>query len=204
MNPIALIAFCFVPVVASIFVLAGSVIWTDLIKRVGDINSWMVQPGQVPLGIKVSTGTALHYAWAAFAILVTSLIPHMFLSVSFFPDLHYSCALIYFYYPVTAIAEGVDQPAVQVMNERDNTISHVRIPTSYLSVYSCEPYPFSRSCDHFPRSRLTCPRSTQRNHPAATVASGCFRYLVLLPLSPPCQPFSVQLPGRPSLRGPET
>ena len=69
--------------VACIFILAGSVIWAALIKRAGDVNSWTVQPTQVPLSVKVSTGNGLNYTWAAFAFLAASLLPHMFMSVQF-------------------------------------------------------------------------------------------------------------------------
>ncbi|KAF9650723.1 hypothetical protein BDM02DRAFT_3092710 [Thelephora ganbajun] len=62
---------------ASIFVLAGSALWTVLIKRAKDINTWTVRPAQVPLGIEVSTGVALYLTWAAFACLATSIIPYM-------------------------------------------------------------------------------------------------------------------------------
>jgi hypothetical protein len=63
-------------IVASIFVLAGSALWTVLIKRAADINTWTVRPAQVPLGIEVSSGIGLYLAWAAFACLVTSIIPY--------------------------------------------------------------------------------------------------------------------------------
>jgi hypothetical protein len=49
-------------IVASIFVLAGSALWTVLIKRAGDVNTWTVRPAQVPLGIEVSTGIGLYLA----------------------------------------------------------------------------------------------------------------------------------------------
>jgi len=64
-------------IVASIFVLAGSALWTTLIKRAEDINTWTVRPVQVPLGIEVSTGIGLYLSWAAFACLATSVIPYM-------------------------------------------------------------------------------------------------------------------------------
>jgi len=64
-------------IIASIFVLAGSALWTVLIKRAEDINTWTVRPVQVPLGIEVSVGTGLYLAWAAFACLATSVIPYM-------------------------------------------------------------------------------------------------------------------------------
>jgi len=65
--------------VASVFVLAGSALWTVTIKKAEDINTWTVnvQTVQVPLGIEVSAGIGLYLAWAAFACLVTSIIPYM-------------------------------------------------------------------------------------------------------------------------------
>ena len=72
-------------IVASIFVLAGSAVWTVLIKRAGDVNSWIVRPAQVPLGIEVSTGIGLYLAWAAFGCLVTSIIPY---SIRYVPPNH--------------------------------------------------------------------------------------------------------------------
>ena len=79
----AIPVFSFAPAVATIPVLAGSTIWSTLIKRAGDVNSWTVQPAGIPLGIVVSTGTALQYAWAAFGLLAASIIPHMILFVFF-------------------------------------------------------------------------------------------------------------------------
>jgi len=66
---------------ASISVLGGLVIWTDLIKRAGDVNSWTVQPAQLPLGIRVSPGLGLPYGWIAFSLLVMSVISHAIESV---------------------------------------------------------------------------------------------------------------------------
>jgi len=65
-------------ILASLFVLAGSAIWTVIIKRAEDINVWTVnvQSAQVPLGIEVSVDTGLYLAWAAFACMVTSIIPY--------------------------------------------------------------------------------------------------------------------------------
>jgi len=62
--------------IASIFVLAGSALWTVTIKRAGDVNTWIVRPAQVPLGIEVSTGIGVYLSWAAFALLATSIIPY--------------------------------------------------------------------------------------------------------------------------------
>lgn len=70
-------------ILASILVLAGSALWTVIIKKAEDINTWSVdvQSVQVPLGIQVSAGHGLYLVWAAFACLVTSIIPYMIRSV---------------------------------------------------------------------------------------------------------------------------
>ena len=68
-------------IVASIFVLAGSALWTVLIKRAEDINTWTVRPAEVPLGIEVTNGIGLYLVWAAFACLATSIIPYAIRSV---------------------------------------------------------------------------------------------------------------------------
>lgn len=65
-------------IVAGASVLAGSAIWSVLIKRAKDVNSWTVQPGQFPLGIEVTTGIGLHCAWVAFGLLTISIIFHTF------------------------------------------------------------------------------------------------------------------------------
>lgn len=69
-------------IVASIFILAASALWTALIKKAEDINTWTVRPAQVSLGIEVSVGIGLYLAWAAFACLATSVIPYTIRSVS--------------------------------------------------------------------------------------------------------------------------
>ena len=52
------------------------VTWAVLIKRVGDGNSWTVQPAQSLLGIQVSTGVGLPFGWIAFSLLVMSVMSH--------------------------------------------------------------------------------------------------------------------------------
>ena len=82
-TPCALLVAALTTVIASISVLAGSAIWATIIQRVGDINTQTVQSTQVPLGIVVSAGTGLQYAWASFGLLVASVIDCIILSVPF-------------------------------------------------------------------------------------------------------------------------
>ena len=71
-------------VMASISILAWLVIWTVLIKRAGDVNSWTVPPAQSPLGIRVSTGGGLPVGWVVFCLLVMGVISHTIKSASLF------------------------------------------------------------------------------------------------------------------------
>ena len=63
-------------IVAGISVLAGSAIWTVIIRRARDVNSWTVQPAQFPLGIKLASGVGLHCTWVASGLLAISVIFH--------------------------------------------------------------------------------------------------------------------------------
>jgi len=69
---------------ATILVFTGSTIWVTIIKKAKDVNSWTVQPVQLPLGIRVSSGSGLVSAWVAFAFLVASAVPVTIKSASFF------------------------------------------------------------------------------------------------------------------------
>ena len=60
------------PVLAIISGFAGSAIWTAIINKAKDVNSWTVQPAQHPLGIEVSAGTGFYCAWVAFALLAAA------------------------------------------------------------------------------------------------------------------------------------
>ena len=62
-------------VLATISVLIGSAIWAVIIKKAKDVNSWKLQPAQLPLGIKVSSGGGLETAWIGFGFLVPGAIP---------------------------------------------------------------------------------------------------------------------------------
>ena len=63
-------------IVACTSVLVSSAIWTVIIRRAKDVNSWTVQPAQFPLGIKVATGVGLHCTWVASGLLAISIIFH--------------------------------------------------------------------------------------------------------------------------------
>ena len=80
----ALLVFSSTSVLAPISIFVGSAIWTAIIKKANDVNSWKVQPDQLPLGIEVSSGSGLVCAWIAFAFLVTSAIIPTIRSASFF------------------------------------------------------------------------------------------------------------------------
>ena len=71
-------------ILATVLVFVGSAIWTAIIKKAKDVNSWTIQPAQLPLGIGVSAGGALYSAWVAFGFLVASAIPPTIESASFF------------------------------------------------------------------------------------------------------------------------
>ncbi|KAA1468469.1 hypothetical protein DENSPDRAFT_833763 [Dentipellis sp. KUC8613] len=66
----------FFALVATLFVLVGSALWTVAINESADINRFVVG-SSIPLGITVSTGTGLYLAWAAFACLFVSCIPYV-------------------------------------------------------------------------------------------------------------------------------
>lgn len=70
-------------VLAAISVFSGSVIWTVNIKKAKDVNSWTVQPAQLPLGIKVHPGPGLYCIWIGFGFLVVSAIGPTIKSASF-------------------------------------------------------------------------------------------------------------------------
>lgn len=72
------------PVLATIPVFVGSVIWTVIIKNAKDVNSWTVQPAQLPLGIEVSAGPGFYCAWLAFCFLAASAIGPTIKSALFF------------------------------------------------------------------------------------------------------------------------
>ena len=67
------IASAITGLIASIFVLAGSVIWTGIIKKAGHINSLTLQPSQTPIGIHVSPDRGFYYTWASYASLVVNI-----------------------------------------------------------------------------------------------------------------------------------
>jgi len=73
---------------APILMFTGAAIWTAIIKKAKDINSWTVQPDQHPLGIRVTSGGGLTAAWISFCFLVVCGIAPAIESVSSFPLIH--------------------------------------------------------------------------------------------------------------------
>jgi len=80
----ALIVSASAAVLATISVFAGSAIWVAIIKKTKDVNSWTIQSAQLPLGIRVSAGSGIYFAWVAFGALVASAIGPTIEFVSFF------------------------------------------------------------------------------------------------------------------------
>ncbi len=64
-------------ILGSVLLLIGVAIWTVILKKAQTINSIVIEPGAVPLGINVKIGDELFIAWAAFALLTASIIPYM-------------------------------------------------------------------------------------------------------------------------------
>jgi len=63
-------------IVAAIFILIGAAIWTAVIKKAENVNTYFTSAG-FPAGIEVAAGKGLALAWAAFACLTVSIIPYM-------------------------------------------------------------------------------------------------------------------------------
>lgn len=67
-------------VIGAVLLLIGAVIWTVIVKKAQDINTFTVNipnASPVPLGITVDVGNGILLAWAAWACLVASIIPYM-------------------------------------------------------------------------------------------------------------------------------
>ena len=73
---------------APISMFTGAAIWTAIIKKAKDVNSWTVQPDRLPLGIVVSSGAGLIAAWISFCFLVVCGIAPTIESVSSFRLIH--------------------------------------------------------------------------------------------------------------------
>lgn len=62
-------------VIAAIFLLVSSILWSTVIRQAKSINDVRSSQG-IPLGIEVQQGNAPYMVWAAFALLVASIIPY--------------------------------------------------------------------------------------------------------------------------------
>jgi hypothetical protein len=71
-------------IIGSLLLLIGAAIWTVLIKKTAAINHFYIDPNNVPLGIVVTTGQGLYLIWAAFVLLLVSVVPYMIRYVSRF------------------------------------------------------------------------------------------------------------------------
>ncbi len=71
-------------ILGSLLLLVGVVIWTVIVKKAEDINTFLVgQPSApVDIGITVSIGDGIILAWVATACLVASSVPYMIRYVS--------------------------------------------------------------------------------------------------------------------------
>lgn len=67
--------------IGSLLLLIGAAIWTVVINKSDAINDVMVGSTPAPLGIIVSIGPALYMLWAAFAVLLVSVVPYMLVYV---------------------------------------------------------------------------------------------------------------------------
>ena len=63
-------AFTSASVLGTISILSGSAVWTAIINQANGVNLLKIQPAQLPLGIKVTTGGGLSSAWIAVGFLV--------------------------------------------------------------------------------------------------------------------------------------
>ncbi|KAG6814048.1 hypothetical protein H0H92_003898 [Tricholoma furcatifolium] len=70
-------------VVGSGMLLIGASIWTIMIKKSAAVENVMIgnTASSTPIGIVISVGTGLYMTWAAFALLVFSVVPYMISSV---------------------------------------------------------------------------------------------------------------------------
>ena len=66
-------------IIGALALLIGATIWTVIIEKSKSVNDIVVGTAgsQVPLGIFVSTGSALFLLWASWACLLVSILPYM-------------------------------------------------------------------------------------------------------------------------------
>ncbi|EIM83303.1 uncharacterized protein STEHIDRAFT_123740 [Stereum hirsutum FP-91666 SS1] len=77
-HTVAFLFSAFISIVGSILLLAGSALWTVMLKKSQDINNIDVgDTDSVPFGITVDVGQGIFLMWAGLACLVVSIIPYM-------------------------------------------------------------------------------------------------------------------------------
>ncbi|PCH33352.1 hypothetical protein WOLCODRAFT_135078 [Wolfiporia cocos MD-104 SS10] len=78
-HPIAFLLSTLFSIIGSVTLLIGATIWTVIIKKTESINEVVIEASSnpVPLGITVTIGDGLYLAWAAFALLIASILPYM-------------------------------------------------------------------------------------------------------------------------------
>ncbi|KAJ7275435.1 actin cortical patch SUR7/pH-response regulator pali [Mycena haematopus] len=68
----------FASIIGSLFLLIGATIWTVMIKKTQAVNSFTLPATPpIPVGIVVSIGKGLFLIWAAFVLLLVSVVPYM-------------------------------------------------------------------------------------------------------------------------------
>lgn len=99
-------------VIAALFLLIGASIWTVVIHRSRVINNVLLKlpssQTQVAIGIAVSSGSGLYLVWAAFVLMLFSVIPYMIRYVSrlTYPTSNLTCLL--------AVALFVDESGTSI------------------------------------------------------------------------------------------
>lgn len=84
-HTVAFLFSAFISIIGSILLLAGSALWTVMLKKSQDINNIDVgDVDNVPFGITVDVGNGIFLMWAGFACLVVSIIPYMIRCVDAF------------------------------------------------------------------------------------------------------------------------
>jgi len=63
-------------VLSAIFLLAASILWETVIRQAKSINDARSGSNNIPVGITLQQGNAPYMLWAAFALLVASIIPY--------------------------------------------------------------------------------------------------------------------------------
>ncbi|KAG8928381.1 hypothetical protein FRC03_001752 [Tulasnella sp. 419] len=69
-------AAAFFSIIATLFILIGASIWTSAINSAKSVNMVVVRGG-VSLGVTINAGSALWLFWAAFVLLLMSILPYV-------------------------------------------------------------------------------------------------------------------------------